>query len=85
MLQALRSFGVHHQHVGHPHHLGDGRKVGGGVVGHLLEEPGVDCVGGGGGNADGAAVRRGLGHQVRADVAACTRFVVDDDGTEAVS
>jgi hypothetical protein len=80
----FRRVGVHDQHVGHAHHLCDAGKVLASVVGHALEQPGVDRMRGRGRDADGVAVRRGLGHRVGANVAASAGLVLDDDGAQGV-
>ncbi|MEY3671148.1 MAG: hypothetical protein RI904_805, partial [Pseudomonadota bacterium] len=63
---------------------GDGRKVLGRVKRHLGKEPGVDGVRGHRRDADRGAIRRGLGHQVHAQIAASAGLVLDDHRAQAV-
>ena len=83
-VQAERGVGVHHQHIGHAHHLRDGGKVGGGVIRHLAVQPRVDRMGGHCGNADGQTVGRCLGNRVCADIAARAGPVFNDDRAQRI-
>ena len=77
-VQAFGCVGIHHQHIGDAQHLGDGRKVGGRVVGHAAIKPRVHGMRRGGCDANHRTVRRGLRHDICADVAASARTVFDD-------
>ena len=71
--------GVHHHHVGHGGHQGDGHKVLDGVVGQLGVQRAVDAVGAHGAHQQRVAVAGRLGHHLGTHVAARARAVVHDE------
>jgi hypothetical protein len=72
--------GMHHHHVGIGNHRRDGDKFAVRRVAQLRVEAGADGDGAFGRDQEGVSVRRGLGHDLAADIAACTAAIVDDDG-----
>ena len=82
--QSLRRVRIHHQHIGHLRHAGDGREIAHRVVGQLAVQPGVDGVGGYGTHHQRVAVGCRFGHQVSTQIAAGTGLVVDDHGAQRV-
>ena len=83
-MQFLCGLGIHDQHIGYPDHECDGRKVRGCIEWHLAVKPGVHCMGGSGGDADGVAIRHRFGDRIGSDIAASARPVFHQHRTQTV-